>query len=132
FIRRCRRAIRERLVDGLISDHYPTTPWMSLRDFDHAYTSKAGGFRDADDYYARCSAGPHLARIRIPTVLLQSKDDPFIPWQTHLQAEASPSVHLHLETHGGHMGYLSRDLPDHRWLPYALDHYLGELLRLER
>lgn len=129
FIRRCRRAIHERVADGLIPDQYPTTPWMSLRDFDNAYTSRAGGFRDADDYYARCSARPHLAGIRIPTVLIQSKDDPFIPWEPHLEAAASPAVHLHLEAHGGHMGYLSRDLPDRRWLPYALEHYMAELAR---
>jgi predicted alpha/beta-fold hydrolase len=131
FVRRCRRSIRERVTDGLIPDLYPTDAFMSLRDFDNAYTSKAGGFKDADDYYARCSARPHLGHIRTPTVILQSKDDPFIPWEPHLEAAASPDVHLHLEDHGGHMGYLSRDLADHRWLPYALVHYMGELLRLE-
>lgn len=130
FIRRCRRAIRERVADGLIPDAYPTHALMSLRDFDDAYTSKAGGFRDADDYYARCSARGHLAGVRVPTVILQSKDDPFIPWRPHIEALKSPLVHLHLEAHGGHMGYLSRNLPGHRWLPYALEHYMAELLRL--
>ncbi len=130
FIRRCRKAIRERVADGLIPDQYATGPLMSLRDFDNAYTSKAGGFRDADDYYARCSARAHLGMISVPTVILQSKDDPFIPWRHHAEAPKSPFVHLHLEDHGGHMGYLSRGLPGHRWLPYALEHYMAELLRL--
>ena len=127
FIRRCRRSIRERLEDGLISDAYATRPFMSLRAFDDAYTTRAGGFRDADDYYARCSARSHLSKVAVPTVLLMAQDDPFIPWQHAVEAKPSPWVHLHLERHGGHMGYLTRDLPGHRWLPHALKHYLGEL-----
>lgn len=128
FVKRCRCAIRERVADGLIPDRYRTRPWMTLHDFDNAYTAPAIGLRDREDYYARCSARDHLARITVPTVILQSKDDPFIPWQAHAEAPKSPLVHLHLEDHGGHMGYLSRDLPGHRWLPYALEHYMQALL----
>ena len=128
FIRRCRDAIQQRIEDGLISDSYRTWPLMSLREFDDAYTTKAAGFRDADDYYTRCSARHHLSRITVPTVILMAKDDPFIPWQHAVQANPSPAVHLHLEPRGGHMGYLSRDLPGHRWLPYAVEHYAKELL----
>lgn len=131
FIKRCRRAIRERVADGLIPDIYPTSPLMSLRAFDDAYTTKAGGFRDADDYYARCSARHHLSRITVPTVILMAKDDPFIPWRHAAEAAPSPAVHLHLEERGGHMGYLSRDLPGHRWLPYAVSHYAKALLGQE-
>jgi predicted alpha/beta-fold hydrolase len=128
FIRRCRQAIRQRIEDGLISDSYQTWPLMSLRAFDEAYTTKAGGFRNADDYYARCSARHHLSKITVPTVILMAQDDPFIPWQDAAQSPCSPAVHLHLEPRGGHMGYLSRDLPGHRWLPYALEHYVRQLL----
>jgi len=128
FIKRCRRAIEERVADGLIPDIYPTRPLMSLREFDNAYTTQAGGFRDADDYYARCSARHHLSKITVPTVILMAKDDPFIPWRHAVEANPSPAVHLHLEPRGGHMGYLSRNLPGHRWLPYAVEHYAKELL----
>ncbi len=130
FIRRCRQAIRERLEARLIPDAYRTWPHMSLREFDDAYTTKASGFRDADDYYDRCSARYHLAKITVPTVILMAKDDPFIPWQHAAEALPSSAVYLHLEPCGGHMGYLSRDLPDHRWLPYALEHYARQLLAL--
>jgi len=128
FIRRCRRAIQERVADGLIPAIYGTWPTMSLRQFDDAYTTKAGGFRDAEDYYARCSARSHLSKISVPTVILMAQDDPFIPWQHAAEAQPSPAVHLHLEARGGHMGYLSRDLPGHRWLPYAVEHYARQLL----
>jgi predicted alpha/beta-fold hydrolase len=131
FIKRCRKAIHQRIADGLIPDIYTTWPSMSLREFDDAYTTKAGGFRDADDYYAKCSARPHLSKITVPTVILMAKDDPFIPWQHAVDGDPSLAVHLHLEAQGGHMGYLSRDLPDHRWLPYAVSHYAQELTAQE-
>jgi hypothetical protein len=132
FVKRCRRAIHERVADGLIPGIYRTRPWMTLHDFDNAYTAPAIGLRNREDYYHRCSARDHLTKISVPTVIIQSKDDPFIPWQHHAEAVRSAMVHLHLEDHGGHMGYLSRDLPGHRWLPYALEHYLRELLSVAR
>jgi predicted alpha/beta-fold hydrolase len=60
--------------------------------------------------------------------MLMAKDDPFIPWRAAIEAKPSSAVHLHIESQGGHMGYLSRDLPGFRWLPYALKHYCQELL----
>lgn len=128
FVKRARRAVRERHQDGLIPDHYLTRWSMTLHDFDNAYTAPAGGFRDREDYYATCSAGPLLAHIQKPTVILMAKDDPFIPWQDHADAPKSPNVHLHLEEVGGHMGYLSQDAPGRRWLDLALGHYLDQLL----
>ena len=128
FIHRCRKAIHQRVEDGLIADVYRTTPTMSLRAFDDAYTARAGGFRNAEDYYACCSARHHLAKITVPTVLLMAQDDPFIPWRHALESPRSPAVHLHLEPRGGHMGYLSRDLEGYRWLPYAVEHYARQLM----
>jgi hypothetical protein len=128
FVRRCRTAVRERQVDGLLPDRYLTRWSMTLHDFDNAYTAPAGGFRDREDYYATCSAGPWLADIRKPTVILTSQDDPFVAWQDHAEAPKSPSVHLHLEPVGGHMGYLSRDVPGRRWLDLALGRYMDGLL----
>jgi len=64
----------------------------------------------------------------VPTVIITSRDDPFAPAEALLGHAAAPSVHLHVERSGGHMGYVSRNLRDHRWLDYALDHYLGQLL----
>jgi predicted alpha/beta-fold hydrolase len=101
---------------------------MSLVDFDDFYTAPAAGFRDRHDYYERCSAKPHLAQIRTPTVILHAEDDPFIDARDLKEAALGPGIHLHIERHGGHQGYVSRDLPHRRWLDYALGHYLDALL----
>ena len=128
FVLRCRRAIRDRVRAGLIPDQYRVQWWRPLHDFDNAYTAPASGFRDREDYYARCSAGPHLHRIDRPTVILMAKDDPFIDWRDHAAAAKSAFVHLHLEDSGGHMGYVDGNVPGHHWLDRALAHYLAELL----
>jgi predicted alpha/beta-fold hydrolase len=99
----------------------------TLRAFDGAYTAPQAGFRSRDDYYALCSCGPHLGGIQVPTVILSSADDPFAPASDILARPRSGAVHLHVEATGGHMGYVTRNLPDRRWLDYALTHYLAAL-----
>jgi hypothetical protein len=120
--------VRSRVRAGLIPDRYPVRWWRPLHDFDDAYTAPAAGFRDREDYYARCSAGPHLHRIERPTVILMAKDDPFLDWRDHAAAAKSGFVRLHLEETGGHMGYVDATLPRRQWLDLALEHYLRELL----
>lgn len=127
FLRKCRRAVLERYNAGLISHSYSIPRWTTLHKFDNLYTAPACGFRDREDYYHSCSAKPLLRRIRIPTILLTSRDDPMVDCQDYLEAELSTEVHLHMEDHGGHMGYLSRTstpLGNRRWLDYALDRYI--------
>lgn len=121
FIRRIRREVQTR--PGATS----LVPTRTTRDFDSAYAAAMAGFPDRETYYAQCSCGPHLGNIQVPTVILSARDDPFAPAGDILKHTLSPAVHLHVERFGGHMGYVSDNLPDRRWLDYALEHYLNEL-----
>jgi len=50
--------------------------------------------------------------------------------QAFREARLSACVHLHIEAHGGHVGYLSSDasrLAPRKWLRGALAHYFEEL-----
>jgi len=129
FVHGARRSIRQRERDGLISERYEIPRLARLGEVDDLYTAPAGGFESGADYYARCSTATRLDRIERPTVILTAADDPFIDVRDF--AAASANVHLHVERSGGHMGYLGQRLPQgtRRWLDYALDHYIGELLR---
>ena len=49
----------------------------TLKDFDDIYTSKAHGFKDAYDYYKINSSNQFLANIKIPTLILNAKNDSF-------------------------------------------------------
>jgi uncharacterized protein len=108
FVAGCRKEIRAKQQRNVIPSDITISKWAYLKDVDEAYTAPLGGFKNADDYYARCSTAPHLGKIKTPTFILMSKDDPFIPWQPYLSARENPYVHLHLEETGGHMGYLAQ------------------------
>ena len=119
FVRLVRREVEGRAGAG------PLPPTPTLRDFDEVYTARAAGFADRADYYARCSCSPHLAGIRVPTVLIAAEDDPFAPASD--LGPTSDAVHLHVEAHGGHMGFLAAGATTRFWLDTALDHYLALL-----
>ena len=95
-------------------------------DIDEMYTSKVNGFKNAADYYEKCSAGKYLDRITTRTFVLSAYDDPFIDVDDYVKAKWGPGVHLTLQSYGGHMGYFDRKKDPkygHRWL----DHYLGSV-----
>lgn len=100
----------------------------NLREFDELFTAPIGGFRDREHYYTTCSAKPHLHRINIPTVILTAEDDPFVSVEDYRSATFSDQCLVHIEQHGGHMGYLNRaGLGYERWLDLALSGYLTAL-----
>jgi predicted alpha/beta-fold hydrolase len=84
----------------------------SLRAFDDVFTAPLHGFRDAADYYARASAGPALSRIRIPALVLNARNDPFLPASAlPRQADVGPHVTLWQPPHGGHVGFAAGRWP---------------------
>ena len=101
-----------------------------LRDFDDVFTSRLHGFADADDYYARSSAKDRLARIRVPALVLNARNDPFLPASALPRAgEVGPCVTLWQPAHGGHVGFAGGPWPGHlRWFPEAVAGWLAERL----
>ena len=93
-----------------------------LRDFDDAYTAPMHGFRDALDYWTQSSSKPWLRHIRVPTLVLNARNDPFLPEATLPSVEdASPQVLLHQPASGGHAGFVTGQFPgDLNWLPERL------------
>jgi predicted alpha/beta-fold hydrolase len=80
--------------------------------FDDKVTAPIHGFKDARDYYARCSSRQFLKGIRIPTLVLQARDDPFMtPKVIPEETELSDSVKLELSAHGGHVGFICGGTP---------------------
>ncbi|MBI2772426.1 MAG: alpha/beta hydrolase [Burkholderiales bacterium] len=97
-----------------------------LYDFDDIFTAPLHGFKGADDYYARASAKPHLASIRIPALVLNALNDPFVPaWSLPKQDEVGPCVTLWQPRHGGHVGFPDGHLPGHvRRMPDEVGRWL--------
>ncbi len=124
FVHDCRAQIAD------LSARQRVPRLATIHDFDALYTAPASGFESREEYYRLCSTQGLLGDIRTPTVLLTSKDDPFVDYRDYLAAPRANQVHLHLEEHGGHMGYLTRHrtpLGTHRWLDYALAHFISKL-----
>jgi predicted alpha/beta-fold hydrolase len=97
----------------------------NLYQFDDAVTAPIHGFSGADDYWARASAKPWLQSIAVPTLVLNAKNDPFLPASALPQAsEASPFVCLEQPAEGGHVGFVSGTFPGNLdWLPQRLLHF---------
>ena len=103
-----------------------------LRDFDDLFTAPLHGFKDADDYYARASAKPHLQRIRIPALVLNALNDPFVPaWSLPSPRQAGANVTLWQPAQGGHVGFPDGHLPGHvRRMPDEVGGWLRRALGL--
>lgn len=80
----------------------------TMREFDHRATAPLHGFPGATEYYAACSCGPVLDRIRVPTLVLHSRDDPFLPHSAvpELALVANPAITAVLVARGGHVGFV--------------------------
>jgi predicted alpha/beta-fold hydrolase len=96
----------------------------TLREFDDLYTAPLHGFRDADDYWRRASSAPWLAHIRVPTLVLNAKNDPFLPRNALESAarQASSDVVLEFPATGGHAGFPGRE----RWLARRVLEFLSQ------
>jgi predicted alpha/beta-fold hydrolase len=82
----------------------------TVREFDERVTAPLYGFTGADDYHARCSAGPVLGRISVPTLLIHGLDDPWIPADPYLSFDwkGHPKLIPLLPPQGGHVGFHGR------------------------
>ena len=90
----------------------------SVRGFDDKITAPYSGFTDADDYYGRSSASNVLEHIRVPTLVINALDDPFIRLraETRAKLKTNPNVRFVETEHGGHCGFLaSPNGYDGRW-----------------
>ena len=94
-----------------------------LYEFDNVVTAPLHGYRDTDDYWDRASAKHVLGDITVPTLVLNARNDPFLPG-IHLPKRASRSVTLEYPEHGGHVGFAVGALPGRLdWLPRRLLHF---------
>lgn len=96
-------------------------------EFDDTVTAPLHGFAGAEDYWARSSSGPYLARIRVPTLVVNARNDPFMPAAALVAVAASlrdipASVTLDFPDTGGHAGFPGR----RHWLARRVVAFLTE------
>ena len=93
----------------------------SVRSIDDLITAPSFGFGDAANYYRTQSALGYLEGIRVPTLLIQAKDDTFIPFRVFGSeaVRANPRIELLATQHGGHLGFIGRK-PHRFWVDGAI------------
>ena len=114
FVRRLCERYRRR--NAAAPERFPLDGIDKVRtiyEFDDLFTARAFGFGDAANYYRTQSSLRFVSSIRVPALLLQAEDDPMIPFEIFKGPEVRSNPHLTLlaPPHGGHLGFISRDLP---------------------
>lgn len=79
----------------------------TLREWDRQTVVPRFGFASPEDYYARMSVGPHLARLRMPALLVATEADPMVPPATLRPSLAADHANLTVQwvSRGGHIGF---------------------------
>jgi hypothetical protein len=84
----------------------------TLREFDNVVTAPLHGFRDTDDYWTRSSSRPWLSRVGVQTLLVNARNDPFLPARAlPSAAEVSAVVQREFPEEGGHAGFVTGSFP---------------------
>lgn len=98
----------------------------TLRRFDDLYTAPLSGFRDAAEYYAFASSASRAGQIRVPTLFLTSRDDPFIAVEPFEALPKNEWLKVEIAPGGGHLGFLGKDgRGGFRWADQRILRYLA-------
>jgi uncharacterized protein len=142
--RRTNRLYLRRLIATLVrkvkakAKHFPeqidasqTKGIRGFEDFDGRFTAPVHGFRDAIDYWTRCSSLQFLRAITVPTLILNAQDDPFLTPNCLPFEEAKASAHVFLEapTAGGHLGFYDSLSRKQSWAQRRIVEFLSEWCR---
>jgi uncharacterized protein len=113
FLRNLKKKIKEKvnLMPGALTTDY-FNQIKNLKDFDDFYTAPIHGFRDAVDYYTRCSSLYFLEDIRLPTLIVNAHNDPFLSELCYPMKvfENHPYINLLVPEEGGHVGFMPRGI----------------------
>jgi predicted alpha/beta-fold hydrolase len=128
------RSLKQKVLTKITAHQLKIDPVAVLacstfRQIDDLYTAPIHGFADAEDYWTRASSKPFLKGIEVPTLLLNARNDPFLPhFALPNHGEVSNSIELDYPSAGGHVGFVSGSFPGSReWLPRrALEFFLEQ------
>lgn len=103
---------------------------QTFLEFDDHITAVLHGFKDAQDYYQKCSALPDLPSIQKPTLIIHAQDDPFMDKRViPTPSLINKNVAYELSLHGGHVGFLHALYGNQQlWLPSRITHFINEHL----
>ncbi|MEO8591927.1 MAG: alpha/beta fold hydrolase [Candidatus Solibacter sp.] len=124
------RAMRQRLC---ATGRYSPGEFAGLRsvlELDDRFTAPSFGFGDAENYYRTQSAIQYLPGLRLPALMIQAKDDTFVPFSIYESQElrANPWIRLVATEFGGHLGFIGRS-PHRLWLDGVIMEWIESIVR---
>jgi uncharacterized protein len=134
FVARLKERIRRRAASlPGVYDVSVLDKCRTVYEFDDKVTAPFFGFGTADNYYATQSSNQYLDRIRVPTLLIQAKDDPLIPFEIfdHPAIHGNDCISLVAVDHGGHLGFIASRRPRF-WVDRVVLHWLEETANKSR
>lgn len=101
----------------------------SFKAFDDLYTAPINGFKKAEDYYRFASTGRVLHNIKVPTLILNAANDPFLGEKSYpfKMAQTNPNIYLEVPKSGGHVGFVCFK-NDHYWSERRAKEFLKQTL----
>ncbi|MDF3037009.1 MAG: alpha/beta fold hydrolase [Paucimonas sp.] len=104
----------------------------NLYDFDNAVTAPVHGYRDTDDYWNRASACRVLDDITVPTLVMNARNDPFLPAK-FLPYSSRGNIIIEQPKYGGHAGFATAPFPGQTgWLPRRMVAFMESATVLEQ
>ncbi|MCB9233773.1 MAG: alpha/beta fold hydrolase [Bacteroidia bacterium] len=125
FLRDYKKKLREKAA--LMPGEFDLTGLESIttmREFDNRYVAPVHGFRDGNHLYTETSSRRLIPEIKLPTLIINAKDDPFLGPECYPveEAQANENVYLEMPDMGGHVGFLS---PDGYWTERRVAEWLA-------
>lgn len=89
----------------------------SLQDFDRYYTAPMNGYASAEEYWVECSSRSWIPSIRVPSLIVNAMDDPFLPKTCFpiREAAGNEKVMLDMPRRGGHLGFVRLNGDEQYW-----------------
>lgn len=90
--------------------HGPVRRARTIREYDAGYIAPRYGFGTVERYYAECSALRFMPAVRVPTLIVHARDDPWIAPEPYdrFRWEDAPALIPCLHDSGGHVGFHGR------------------------
>ncbi len=131
FLRMLHKKIKAKMaiLPGRISDEgYENI--KTFRDFDNRYTAPIHGFKDAEDYWEKCSSLPAIPDINVPTLIVNAMNDPFLSKACYpiKEADQNSRIYLEMPRSGGHVGFPEFNPENLYWSEKRVVAFINHLL----
>ena len=134
FLRLLHEKIRAKaaIMPGLINDRdYHLI--KNFKHFDDRYTAPIHGFKNAEDYWARCSCRGLLHKIAVPSLIVNAANDPILGGKCYPHAEAAENRNILLEVpkSGGHVGFIEFNREKLYWSERRAVDFIQNMLKMD-